>query len=82
MGQNGYGLDKIQVGNMSTRPMRTTLTKMLEKFLDLPSLGTTVESAALMAAYRLQRPNPKNLEIGHNQIWTEANKADSKFGMV
>ncbi len=32
--------------------MRTTPTKVLEMFLDLPTLGTAVESAALMAAHR------------------------------
>ncbi len=54
--------------------MRTTPTKVLEMFLDLPTLGTAVESAALMAAYRLRRPNPKNLGIGHNRIWAKAVK--------
>ncbi len=41
--------------------MRTTPTKVLEVFLDLPTFGTTVESAVLMAAYRLPRPDPRNL---------------------
>ncbi len=44
---------------MITGAMRTTPTKVLEKFLDLPTVGTAVESAALMAAYRLLRSNPK-----------------------
>ncbi len=53
---------------MITEAMRTTPTKVLEMFLDLPTLGMTVESAVLMAAYRLPRPNLKNLGIEHNQI--------------
>ncbi len=44
---------------MITGAMRTTLTKVLEMFLDLPTLGMVVESVALMAAYRLPKPNPK-----------------------
>ncbi len=65
---------------MITGARRTTPTKVL-MFLDLPTLGTTVESAALMAAYRLLRPNLKNLGIGHNRIWTKADKMD-KFSMI
>ncbi len=39
--------------------MRTTPTEVQEMFLDLPILGTAVvESATLMAAYRLPRPDP------------------------
>ncbi len=37
-----------------TRAMRTTPTKVLEMLLNLPILGTAVEFAALMAAYRYQ----------------------------
>ncbi len=62
--------------------MRTTPTKVLEMFLDLPTLGTMVESAALMAAYCLPRPNPKNLGIGHKRIWVKADKMDNKFSMI
>ncbi len=51
---------------MITEAMRTTPTKVLEMLLDLPTLGTVVESAALMAAYRLPRLDPKNLGIGHS----------------
>ncbi len=53
---------------MITGAMRTTPTKALEMFLDLPTLCMAMESAALMAAYHLQRPIPKNLGIEHNQI--------------
>ncbi len=67
---------------MITGAMRTTPTKVLEMFLDLPTLGTAVESAALMAAYRLPRPNPKNLGIGHNRIWVKTDKMDNKFSMI
>ncbi len=49
-----------------TGAMRRTLTKVLEMFLNRPSLGTMVESAALMAAYCLPRPDLKNLGIGYN----------------
>ncbi len=62
--------------------MRTTPTKVQEMFLDLPTLETVVESAALMAVYRLPRPNPKNLGIGHNRIWAKADKMDNKFSMI
>ncbi len=64
-----------------TGAMRKTPTKVLETFLDLPTLGTTVESAALMAAYHLSRPNLKNLGIGYNQIWAKAEKMD-EFSMI
>ncbi len=57
-------------------------TKVLEMFLDLPTLGTAVESAALMVAYRLLRLNLKNLGIGHNRIWAKADKMDNKFNMI
>ncbi len=44
---------------MITGAMKTTPTKVSGLFLDVPTLGMAVESAALMAAYRLPRPNPK-----------------------
>ncbi len=49
---------------------------------DLPMLGTTVESVAHMAAYRLLRPNPKNLGIEHNRIRAKVDKIDSKFSTM
>ncbi len=61
---------------------RTTPTKVLEMFLDLPTLGPAVESVTLMAAYRLPRPNPKNLGMGHNRIWAKADEMDNKFSMI
>ncbi len=67
---------------MITGEMRTTLTKVLEMLLDLPILGTGVESVALMAAYCLPRPDLRNLGIGHNQIWAKVDKVDSKFGTI
>ncbi len=39
-------------------------------------------SAALMVAYHLLRPNPKNIGIGHNRIWVKADKMDNKFSMI
>ncbi len=50
--------------------------------MDLPTLGTAVESAELMAAYRLPRPISKNLGIGHNRIWVKADKMDNKFSTI
>ncbi len=67
---------------MITKAMRTTLTKVLEMFLDLPTMGMVVESAALMAAYCLPRPNLKNLGIGHNWFWAKAYKMGNKFSMI
>ncbi len=67
---------------MITGTVRTTPTKVLEMFLDLPTFGTAVESAALMAAYRLPRPNPRNVGIGHNRIWTKSYNVNSKFSMI
>ncbi len=55
-----------------TGTMRTTPTEMLEILLDLPILRMAVESLALMAAYRLLRPNLRHPGIGHNQIWAKA----------
>ncbi len=67
---------------MITGPMRTTPTKVLEMFLDLPTLGMAAESAVLMAAYCLPKPDLKNLEIGHNRITAKADKMDNKFSMI
>ncbi len=67
---------------MITEAMRTTPTKVLEMFLDLPTLRMAIESTALMDAYSLSRPNPKNLGIGHNRIWAKADKMDNKFSMI
>ncbi len=67
---------------MITWVIRTTPTKVLEMFLDLPTPGTEVESAALMAAYHLPRPNPKNLGTGRNQIWVKTDKMDNKFSRI
>ncbi len=35
-----------------------------------------------MAAYRLLRPNPKNLGIGHNQICTKADKMGNRYSVI
>ncbi len=67
---------------MITEAMRTTPTKVLEMFLDLPTLGMAVEFTAPISTYLLPRPNTKNLEIGHNQIWAKADKMDNKFSMI
>ncbi len=64
---------------MITGAIRTTPTKVLEMFLDLPTLKTVVESAALMAAYHLPRPKPKNLGKGHNWICAKADKMNNKY---
>ncbi len=66
---------------MITGAMRKTTTKML-MFLDLPTLGTAMEFAALMVAYHLPRPHLKNLGMGHNWIWGKADKMDNKFSMM
>ncbi len=64
--------------------VRTTSTKVLEVLLDLPTLGTTVESAALMAVYRLPRPDPRNpgRGIGYNRIQARADKVGSYLSMI
>ncbi len=54
--------------------MRTTSTKVLELFLDLPTCETALLSTALMAAYHLPKPDPINLRIGRNQMWAKINK--------
>ncbi len=79
-----FELERLQKAAciMITEAMRTTPTKVLEMFSDLPTLGIAVEFAAPIAAYLLPRPNPKNLGIGHNQIWTKADKMDKKFSMI
>ncbi len=58
-----FELERLQMAAsiMIQGAMRTTPTKVLEMLLDLPTLGTVVESAALMAAYCLLRPDPRNL---------------------
>ncbi len=65
-----------------TRAMRTTPAKVLEMLLNLPTLGMTVESAALMAAYRLPKPDLRNLGIEHKWIGAKADKVDSNFSMI
>ncbi len=60
---------------MITGAMRTTPTKVLEMLLDLPTLEMVVESTALMAAYHLKRPDPRNLEMRHNRIWVMIQRA-------
>ncbi len=44
--------------------------------------GMAVESATLVAAYHLPRPNSGILGIGHNRIWVKADKMDNKFNMI
>ncbi len=67
---------------MITGAMRTTPTKVLEMLFDLSTLRTAVESTALMAAYRLPRPDLRNLGIGDNRNWAKTDKMDSKFCMI
>ncbi len=67
---------------MITGAIRTTPTKVLEMLLDVPTLETAVESAALKTTYRLPWPYARNPGIGHNRIWAKANKVDSKFSMI
>ncbi len=63
-------LERLQKAacTMVTGAMKMTPTKVLEMLLDLPTLGMAAESAVLMTAYRLPRPDPRNLGTGHNQI--------------
>ncbi len=76
-------LERLQrVACIIASTMRKTQTKVLKMLLDLPTMGTVVESAALMAAYRLPRPDPKNLGTGHNRTWAKADKMDDKFSMI
>ncbi len=51
-------------------------------FLDPPPLGTAVEVVALVAAYRLPRPNLTKQERGHNRIRVKVDEVDSKFNMT
>ncbi len=88
VGQNGHCLGKVRAGTpaeshvyLDHRAMKMTSTKVLETFLDLPTLGRTVEFSALMAAYRLLRPDLKHLGMGRNRIWVKADKMD-KFSMI
>ncbi len=83
VGHNGHYPGKVQTamsaeGRMyyDHRVMRTTPTKVLEMLLDLPTLGTAVESAALMAVYCLLRPDSRNLGTRQNQILAKADKVD------
>ncbi len=63
---------------MITGGMRTTPTKVLEMLLDLPALGTAVESAALTTVYHIPKPDSRNLGIGHHRIRAKTDKVDSK----
>ncbi len=62
--------------------MRTTPTKVLEMFLDLPTRVMAAESAAPMASYhRLPRPDTKNPGIECNRIWAKADKMN-QFSLI
>ncbi len=61
--------------------MRTISTSAGDVF-GSATVGKMVESAALIAAYDLSRPNPKNLETGHTWFWAKADKVDSKCSMI
>ncbi len=67
---------------MITGAMKTNPTKVLKMLLELPTLRTVLESAALMAAYRLLKLDPKNLGIGPNQIWVKADIVDNRINMI
>ncbi len=86
---NGHSFGKFRVKTSAEgciyyyyRAKRTAPTNVLEIFLDLPTLGMAVESASLMVAYHLPRPDPRNLGIGHNQIWAKTHEVDNKFNMI
>ncbi len=70
--QNGDALARLELRLrratcvMITKVRRTTLTKGLEMLLDLPQFGTVIEAEAVVATYRLSRPNQRALKIGHN----------------
>ncbi len=77
----GIALARSELGRLQTAAcititgaMRTTPTNVMETFLDLLTLETAMESAALMAAYRLPTPDSKNLGIEHNRIWAKVDK--------
>ncbi len=61
---------------MITVTRRTTPITKPEMFLDLLPLEMVVETTALMAEYRPQRLNSKDLEIRHSQFWVKADKVD------
>ncbi len=66
---------------MITGAMRTTPIKVMEMFLDLPTLSIVLETTDLMAAYSPPRPNQKALETDMT-IWKKAEKVDNKFVMI
>ncbi len=66
---------------MITKAMRTTPTKVL-MLLNLPQLGSVVETRAPAAAYHLLRTNQKTPKIGHTRIWIKAEKVDSGFTIL
>ncbi len=67
---------------MITGAIRTTPIKKLEMLLDPPILGMAMESAALMAAYCLRRPDTRSLGIEHNRIQAKTYKVNSKFNKI
>ncbi len=77
-------MERLQRATCTMIPgaMRTTPRKVLKMLLDLLTLRMAVESAALMAAYRLPRSYLRNLEIGHNWIQAKADKVDHKFSVI
>ncbi len=81
VGHNGHCLGKVRTERLQKAArtmiigtMRATPTKVLEMLLDWPTLGTAVKSVALMAAYRLPRPDLRNPGREHNQTWAKAYK--------
>ncbi len=58
---------------MITGAMRTTPTKVLKMFLDLPTLVCSTDGSILSTETKSKKPRG----IGHNRIWAKANKMDS-----
>ncbi len=66
----------MSVNIMIAGAMKTTVTEVQYMFLDLLSLGTVVEVAALKATHHFPEPNPTTRETEHNSIWVKAVKMD------
>ncbi len=89
MEHNRNCLDKVQTGTSAEghihydhRTMRTTLPKKAGNALGSAITQNSGGVCSTDGSISPTRPDLGNLGIGHNRIWTKADKVDSKFRTI
>ncbi len=96
LGHNGHCLGKVQncLGKVQTgmsvegcmhydhKGNENKSNKSAGVALGSTHTWNSMESAALMATFRLSRPDLRNLGIRRNRIWAKVDKVDGKFSMI